>query len=143
MPGTELAYGAKLSSYARAMRCPVPSESMLLLYLPKRVLCGARYILRVCCAMPGTDSAYAGTRHGQKHRAQRCSRPVASPLSAYAPPTRCPVLTSRIGLRSGPPLVLTPGCYAMSGTDVGSAGTRRSIEAGKALVKPGTTVGYL
>eukprot|EP00961_Rhodomonas_salina_P087168 1172325-Rhodomonas_salina.1 len=50
LSGTDPAYGAALSPYARASRCPVLTWRML---LPDPTLC-----LRICYALSGTDLAY-------------------------------------------------------------------------------------
>eukprot|EP00961_Rhodomonas_salina_P009256 125901-Rhodomonas_salina.3 len=49
--GTDLAYGAPLSAYARATRCPVLAERMVIYYRPTRA----------CYAMPGTELAVSAT----------------------------------------------------------------------------------
>eukprot|EP00961_Rhodomonas_salina_P039016 524437-Rhodomonas_salina.5 len=110
--------------------------------------------LRLGYAMSGTDIACSGTGLYFLQMAL----PVRSPRSAYARAMQCPVLTSRmvllvhshsdlgVGVRStvaSYPTMLRAR-YAMSGTDVGSAGTRCMVLTFATVLHQlsGTDIGY-
>eukprot|EP00961_Rhodomonas_salina_P304707 3941705-Rhodomonas_salina.5 len=53
----------------------------------------ATHVLRPCYAMHGTDRAYQVLTWGARVPTVRVARMVGSPLSSFAPATRCRVLT--------------------------------------------------
>eukprot|EP00961_Rhodomonas_salina_P132918 1789252-Rhodomonas_salina.7 len=147
MYGTELAY-AMLPAYARAMRCPVsgapihsrtvgtgPSIVLRVRYamsgpIPYEICPVLSSILRTRYAMSGTNSGYATTRlwaarckRMRKRRSELKTHRFASPLSAHAPPMRCPRMLLPGDLKQARkprvalPLVLRL-CYAVFGTDI-------------------------
>eukprot|EP00961_Rhodomonas_salina_P092647 1246879-Rhodomonas_salina.2 len=105
MSGTDIWYGAadSVCCYARARRCPVLRQRMLLpgksrrrkceRYRPTRLLRDVRYRHSVCCyAMSGTDIAYAATRCPVLRYAMPLKVRYRDRLCCYQSATRCPVL---------------------------------------------------
>eukprot|EP00961_Rhodomonas_salina_P178406 2406455-Rhodomonas_salina.3 len=76
------------------MRCAVLSSAMLL-PLPY-AMCGTDVGYFRRCAVLARLCCYPSPMHAAHPRLQRTRSPGCLPLSAYAPPMRCPVLTQRM-----------------------------------------------